>query len=58
MQGELGDFNTLVDKVNTNTDLEEVDRQYQQLKAKNMRESHVLDDLFVQRQQYFFKDVF
>lgn len=51
LQGQLGDYNTLVDKINTNTDLEEVERQMQQLKAKNQRESHMLDDVFIQRQQ-------
>lgn len=44
-----------MDKVNTNNDLEEVERQHQQLKSKNQRESHVLDDIFGQRQQCVFE---
>ena len=52
LQGELGDYNTLVDKVNTSNDLEEVEKQLLQLKSKNQRESHILDDIFIQRQQY------
>nr|KAJ3414893.1 Intraflagellar transport protein 74 [Polyrhizophydium stewartii] len=51
LQGQLGDLNTLVDKLHTDTDLEEIERQYHQLKAKNQRESQVLDEVFMQRQQ-------
>eukprot|EP00842_Homolaphlyctis_polyrhiza_P002185 jgi/Hompol1/2968/HPOL_006258-RA len=51
LQGQLGDYNTLVDKLHTDTDLEEIERQYNQLKAKNQRESQVLDEIFAQRQQ-------
>ncbi|KAI8924012.1 hypothetical protein BC831DRAFT_12143 [Entophlyctis helioformis] len=51
LQGQLGDLNTLVDKLHTDTDLDELERQYNQLKAKNQRESQVLDEIFMQRQQ-------
>ncbi|KND00683.1 uncharacterized protein SPPG_03805 [Spizellomyces punctatus DAOM BR117] len=51
LQGQLGDFNTLVDKLHTDTDLEDIERHYNQLKAKNERESQVLDEVFMERQQ-------
>ncbi|KAJ3020606.1 Intraflagellar transport protein 74 [Thoreauomyces humboldtii] len=51
LQGQLGDFNTLVDKLHTDTDLEEIERHYNQIKAKNERESLALDDVFQERQQ-------
>ena len=41
----------LMDKINTNNDLDGVEAQYQVLKSNNQRESHVLDDIFIQRQQ-------
>ncbi|KAJ3336640.1 Intraflagellar transport protein 74, partial [Kappamyces sp. JEL0680] len=51
LQGQLGDYNTLVDKLNTDTDLEEVEKEYQNLKAKNATTSSNLDAMFLQRQQ-------
>lgn len=51
LQGQLGDLNTLVDKLHTDSDLADVERLTFQLKAKNQRESQVLDDIFLQRQQ-------
>ena len=51
LQSQLGDLNTLVDKLHTNTDLEEAERQFNQLKSKNQREAQVLDEIFLQRQQ-------
>jgi hypothetical protein len=53
LQGELGDYNIVIEKVNTNTDLEQLERQCQDMKLRNQRESQVLDDVFVQRQTYF-----
>ncbi|EGF76616.1 hypothetical protein BATDEDRAFT_92593 [Batrachochytrium dendrobatidis JAM81] len=52
VQGKLGDLNTLVDKLHTDTDLEELEHQYHQLQAKNQRELQVLDEIFMQRQQH------
>lgn len=52
LQGQLGDYNMLMDKINTNNDLDGVETQYQMLKSNNQRETHVLDDIFIQRQQY------
>ncbi|TPX54840.1 hypothetical protein PhCBS80983_g05707 [Powellomyces hirtus] len=51
LQGRLGDFNTLVDKLHTDTDLEDIERHYNQIKAKNERDSIALDDVFQERQQ-------
>ncbi|KAJ3320564.1 Intraflagellar transport protein 74 [Boothiomyces sp. JEL0866] len=51
LQGQLGDFNTLVDKLNTDTDLEEFEREHNQLLAKNQRTNEMLDEIFLQRQQ-------
>ena len=53
LQGELGDYNIVIEKVNTNSDLEQLERQCQDMKLRNQRDSQVLDDVFVQRQTYF-----
>jgi intraflagellar transport protein 74 len=52
LQGQLGDYNMLMDKINTNNDLDGVETQCEILKSSNQRETHVLDDIFIQRQQY------
>jgi intraflagellar transport protein 74 len=51
LQGQLGDLNTLIDKLHTDSDLNDVERMTFQLKTKNQRESQLLDDIFLQRQQ-------
>jgi intraflagellar transport protein 74 len=51
LQGQLGDLNTLVDKLNVDTDLEDIERLYNQIKVKNQRENNILNDVFTQRQQ-------
>ncbi|RKO88950.1 hypothetical protein BDK51DRAFT_27644 [Blyttiomyces helicus] len=51
LQGQLGDLNMLVDKLHTDTDLEDIERMHQHLKAKNIRETLVLDEVFLERQQ-------
>ncbi|KAJ3038636.1 Intraflagellar transport protein 74 [Rhizophlyctis rosea] len=51
LQGQLGDYNTLVDKLHTDADLEDIERHYTQLKAQNAVESSKLDDVFLERQQ-------
>ncbi|KAJ3412205.1 Intraflagellar transport protein 74 [Chytridiales sp. JEL 0842] len=51
LQGQLGDLNTLVDKLHTDSDLADIERQQEQLKLKNHRESQILDEIFAQRQQ-------
>ena len=57
LQGQLGDYNTLVDKLHTDADLEDIERHYTQLKSHNAVESSVLDDVFLERQQYVVSDV-
>ncbi|KAJ3121351.1 Intraflagellar transport protein 74 [Nowakowskiella sp. JEL0407] len=51
LQGQLGDLNLLVDKLHTDTELEDMESYFNQLKLKNQRESVVLDEIFSQRQQ-------
>ncbi|KAJ3183602.1 Intraflagellar transport protein 74 [Gaertneriomyces sp. JEL0708] len=51
LQGQLGDLNTLVDKLHTDTDLEDIERQCNQLKAQNERQTKALDEIFAERQQ-------
>ncbi|XP_058026425.1 intraflagellar transport protein 74 homolog isoform X3 [Ahaetulla prasina] len=49
-QGQLADYNMLVDKLNTNTDMEEVMSDYNLLKAQNDREAQSIDIIFTERQ--------
>ncbi|KAH0628359.1 hypothetical protein JD844_009415 [Phrynosoma platyrhinos] len=49
-QGQLADYNMLVDKLNTNTDMEEVMSDYNLLKAQNDREAQGIDIIFTERQ--------
>ncbi|XP_018412040.1 PREDICTED: intraflagellar transport protein 74 homolog [Nanorana parkeri] len=49
-QGQLADYNMLVDKLNTNTDMEEVLNEYNMLKSQNDRESQSIDIIFTERQ--------
>ncbi|XP_075682570.1 intraflagellar transport protein 74 homolog [Rhinoderma darwinii] len=49
-QGQLADYNMLVDKLNTNTDMEEVLNDYNMLKAQNDREAQSIDVIFTERQ--------
>ncbi|KAJ3108462.1 Intraflagellar transport protein 74 [Phlyctochytrium planicorne] len=55
LQGQLGDLNTLVDKLHTDSDLADIERHCSQLKAKNERETQILDEIFSHRQQYGFE---
>jgi intraflagellar transport protein 74 len=50
-QGLLGDYNTLVDKLHTETDLDEIIKQAQTLSAKNAGTSKQLDIIFSERQK-------
>ncbi|XP_064604644.1 intraflagellar transport protein 74 homolog, partial [Liolophura sinensis] len=45
-QGELGDYNTLVDKLNTDEDIQDVEFDYNELKSQNDRESQKIEELF------------
>uniref|UniRef100_A0A8C8RTU1 Intraflagellar transport 74 n=1 Tax=Pelusios castaneus TaxID=367368 RepID=A0A8C8RTU1_9SAUR len=49
-QGQLADYNMLVDKLNTNTDMEEVISDYNMLKTQNDREAQGIDIIFTERQ--------
>ncbi|XP_053558568.1 intraflagellar transport protein 74 homolog [Bombina bombina] len=49
-QGQLADYNMLVDKLNTNTDMEEVVQDYNMLKIQNDREAQSIDVIFTERQ--------
>uniref|UniRef100_A0A2K5TWB3 Intraflagellar transport 74 n=1 Tax=Macaca fascicularis TaxID=9541 RepID=A0A2K5TWB3_MACFA len=49
-QGQLADYNMLVDKLNTNTEMEEVMNDYNMLKAQNDRETQSMDVIFTERQ--------
>ncbi|XP_075787577.1 intraflagellar transport protein 74 homolog isoform X1 [Pelodiscus sinensis] len=49
-QGQLADYNMLVDKLNTNTDMEEVISDYNMLKTQNDREAQSIDIIFTERQ--------
>jgi intraflagellar transport protein 74 len=50
LQGELADYNTVLDKSSTDTDVMEVVSDYSTLKAQNDREESSLDTLFTQKQ--------
>ncbi|XP_043371045.1 intraflagellar transport protein 74 homolog isoform X13 [Dermochelys coriacea] len=49
-QGQLADYNMLVDKLNTNTDMEEVMSDYNMIKTQNDREAQSIDIIFTERQ--------
>ncbi|XP_072445101.1 intraflagellar transport protein 74 homolog isoform X2 [Chiloscyllium punctatum] len=51
LQGQLADYNMLVDKLNTNTDMEEVMNDYNILKAQNDREAQSMDVIFTERRE-------
>ncbi|KAM9367577.1 intraflagellar transport protein 74 homolog [Phaethornis superciliosus] len=49
-QGLLGDYNMVVDILNTNTDISEVIRDYNTLKVQNDRDAQSVDKIFTERQ--------
>ncbi|XP_072904795.1 intraflagellar transport protein 74 homolog isoform X1 [Hemitrygon akajei] len=51
LQGQLADYNMLVDKLNTNTDMEEVMNDYNMLRAQNDREAQNMDVIFTERRE-------
>ncbi|XP_077981097.1 intraflagellar transport protein 74 homolog [Glandiceps talaboti] len=51
LQGQLGDYNTLVDKLNTDTEMDEVLEDYNQLKVQNDMEAKSIDTIFTERQE-------
>ncbi|XP_013792112.1 intraflagellar transport protein 74 homolog [Limulus polyphemus] len=50
LQGELADYNLLVDKLNTDAEMDEVQHEYKELKAQNEQESKNIDLIFEERQ--------
>ncbi|MFT7810493.1 intraflagellar transport protein 74 homolog [Arapaima gigas] len=51
LQGELADYNMLVDKLNTNTEMQEVIQDFSTLKVQNDREAQSMDAIFRERQE-------
>ncbi|XP_029004813.1 intraflagellar transport protein 74 homolog isoform X2 [Betta splendens] len=51
LQGQLADYNMLVDKLNTNTDMEEMINDYNTLKAQNDSEAESIDSIFTERRE-------
>ncbi|XP_053910200.1 intraflagellar transport protein 74 homolog isoform X2 [Cuculus canorus] len=49
-QGQLADYNMVVDILNTNTDISEVIRDYNMLKVQNDRDAQSVDKIFTERQ--------
>uniref|UniRef100_A0A3Q2DE86 Intraflagellar transport 74 n=2 Tax=Cyprinodon variegatus TaxID=28743 RepID=A0A3Q2DE86_CYPVA len=49
LQGQLADYNMLVDKLNTNTEVEEMIKDYNTLKAQNDAEARRIDSIFTER---------
>uniref|UniRef100_A0A8C1NM33 Intraflagellar transport 74 n=1 Tax=Cyprinus carpio TaxID=7962 RepID=A0A8C1NM33_CYPCA len=51
LQGHLADYNMLVDKLNTNTEMDEVVNDIIMLKAQNDREAQSMDVIFTERRE-------
>ncbi|KAI9141483.1 hypothetical protein BKA69DRAFT_393734 [Paraphysoderma sedebokerense] len=51
LQGQLGDYNLLVDKLHTDSDLDDIKKACDELKQKNQQDSQIVDDVFMLRQQ-------
>uniref|UniRef100_A0AAQ5YK72 Intraflagellar transport 74 homolog n=1 Tax=Amphiprion ocellaris TaxID=80972 RepID=A0AAQ5YK72_AMPOC len=51
LQGQLADYNMLVDKLNTNTEMEEMINDYNILKAQNDSEAESIDSIFTERRE-------
>ena len=50
LQGELADYNAIVDKLNTNAGFDDLEEDWKTLKHHNQRESTALEKLFAQNQ--------
>jgi len=46
LQGELSDYNTIVDKLNINSGFEDLEEDYEMLKQQNEREAKNIDEVF------------
>ena len=51
LQGDLADYNLIVDKSRTNTEPQDIANAYQHLKQRNDEERRKVDDIFTQRQE-------
>lgn len=51
LQGQLADYNMLVDKLNTNTEMDEMINDYNSLKAQNDSEAESIDRIFTERRE-------
>ncbi|KAI5089138.1 intraflagellar transport protein 74-like [Silurus meridionalis] len=51
LQGHLADYNMLVDKLNTNTEMDEVMNEISMLKVQNDREAQSIDAIFTERRE-------
>ncbi|KAG9281653.1 hypothetical protein AMEX_G200 [Astyanax mexicanus] len=51
LQGQLADYNMLVDKLNTNTEMDEVMNDFNMLRAQNDREAQSMDVIFTERRE-------
>lgn len=49
LQGQLADYNTLLDKINTDTEMDDIVQDFNALKIQNEREQKSIDELFTQR---------
>uniref|UniRef100_A0A1A8MWW1 Intraflagellar transport 74 homolog n=1 Tax=Nothobranchius pienaari TaxID=704102 RepID=A0A1A8MWW1_9TELE len=51
LQGHLADYNMLMDKLNTNTDMDDMTSDYSMLKAQNDGEAQSIDSIFTKRRE-------
>ncbi|XP_070842005.1 intraflagellar transport protein 74 homolog [Chaetodon trifascialis] len=51
LQGQLADYNMLVDKLNTNTEMEEMINDYYAVKDQNNSEAESIDTIFTERRE-------
>ncbi|XP_041817473.1 intraflagellar transport protein 74 homolog [Chelmon rostratus] len=51
LQGHLADYNMLVDKLNTNTEMEEMINDYNAVKDQNNSEAESIDTIFTERRE-------
>lgn len=51
LQGTLADYNLVMDKLHTGTELRDIDAQYQSLRTANNAEQLKLEQLFKERTQ-------
>ena len=48
LQGQLADYNLVIDKINTNSDKSQIDAEAYELKEENDRQAEALEQLFEQ----------